>query len=417
VPACRVGVRLQDLAMTLDCVDHFLSVLRQTQLLAPEQVDEVARELVPYYRDPSSLGEYLVSIDWLTAYQLRLLQAGHLDELTVGPYQVLDRLGEGGVSEVFKAWDTRHGRVVALKVLRQHLADSRDREQSLQREREAITRLAHANIIRTYDALQVGDVCCLAMEFVEGMDLARFVAAVGPLCVELACDLARQAAQGLQHAHQLGLVHRDIKPANLFVVHPPLPGPARRPDPVVKIIDWGLARCAGEPAGHDSGAEPGRLVGTADFIAPEQARDPALVDIRSDIYSLGCTLYFLLTGQSPFPAGSLLQKVLQHQEAAPPSLQAVRPDVPAELDAVVRKMLAKDPDERFAIPLLLVTPLRRFCGNTAPTSSLLRAPGSHQGNGYRPGSAPAPGTAINLPRPATQTSLPRPSANGDHRGR
>jgi serine/threonine-protein kinase len=416
--------------MPLDSVDNLLTVLRRTQLLAPEQVDEVARELVPYYPDPESLGEYLVSIDWLTTYQLQLLLAEQWDELTVGPYQVLDRLGEGGVSEVFKAWDTQRGRVVALKVLRQHLASNSDMVRQFQRELQAITRLSHPNIVKTFDAHQMGDVSCFAMEFVEGMDLDRFVAEVGPLCVELACDYARQAAQGLQHAHQLGLVHRDIKPANLFLLHPPLPGAPRRLDPVVKIIDWGLARCAGESAQvavADGDAEKGRLLGTADYIAPEQARDPTLVDIRADVYSLGCTLFYLLTGQPPFPGNSLMQKILMHQEAEPPSLLAARPDVPAELDALVRKMLAKDPTDRFAIPLLLVTPLRRFCPTGTLSNSLIRPAGPPQGNGYRPGSSPAlgplsssnlprpggaPGTAINLPRPSTQPSLQRPGSNG-----
>src|SRR5947209_9294052 len=232
--------------MPLDSVDNLLAVLRRTQLLAPEQVDEVARELVPHYADPEALGEYLVSVDWLTTYQLQMLLAEQWDELTVGPYQVLDRLGEGGVSEVFKAWDTVRGRVVALKVLRQHLVSRPDAVRQFQRELQAITRLSHPNIIKTYDADQVGTVHYLAMECVEGMDLDKFVRRVGPLPLDQACDYIRQVAQGLQHAHQLGLVHRDIKPANLFLIHPPLPGatpPGRRPpDPILKILDWGLAR-------------------------------------------------------------------------------------------------------------------------------------------------------------------------------
>jgi serine/threonine-protein kinase len=257
--------------MPLDSVDTLLTVLRRTQLLAAEQVDEVAR-------DAQHLGEYLVSIDWLTAYQLQMLMSEQWEELTVGPYQVLDRLGEGGISEVFKAWDTMRGRVVALKVLRQHLTGNGGAAAQFQRELQAVTRLSHPNIIRTYDADSVGGLHYFAMEFVEGLDLDRFVAQAGPLPVELACDFARQAAQGLQHAHQLGLVHRDIKPANLFLLYPPLPaaglpGAARRLDPVVKILDWGLARCAPDPAAPavaDSTAEKGSLIGTADYIAPSR---------------------------------------------------------------------------------------------------------------------------------------------------
>src|SRR5579871_5944066 len=142
--------------MSIDSVAMLLTVLRRTQLLAPEQADEVARELGPHYRDPRELADYLVEIDWLTAYQLEMLFAGRWEDLAVGPYHVLDRLGEGGVSEVFKAWDTQRGRVVALKVLRQHLAAKTDAIRQFQRELLAVTRLSHANIIRTFDANQVG---------------------------------------------------------------------------------------------------------------------------------------------------------------------------------------------------------------------------------------------------------------------
>jgi eukaryotic-like serine/threonine-protein kinase len=424
--------------MTLDRTDTLLALLRRVELLAPEQVDEIARELVPHYPDALRLGEYLVRIDWLTPYQLQLLLAGQWAELTIGPYQILDRLGEGGVSEVFKAWDTKRGRIVALKVLRQDLTVKDEAVRQFQREFKAITRLSHPNVIKTFDAGQEGGMHYFAMECVEGMDLERFVAQVGPLSVEMACDFARQAATGLQHAHQSGLVHRDVKPANLFLLHPPLPGitPAARKtnEPVVKIIDWGLARCVRDPAeGEAAGGrgdpdeQKGALIGTADYVAPEQARDPTLVDIRADVYSLGCTLYHLLTGQPPFPAPSLMQKLLMHQEKEPPSLRAVRDDVPEELDAIVRKMLAKNPADRYQIPLLVVTPLRRFCMTD------LRA--AANGTGYRPGSSPvlgpsssptlqrpgsgsnlprppAPGTAINLPRPSTQSHLNRPGENG-----
>ena len=233
--------------MVIDSVDSLLAVLRRLQILGPQQVDEIARELAPQYADPFELSEYLIEIDWLTAHQRRLLFEGRWNELVVGPYQILDRLGEGGVSEVFKAWDTVRGRDVALKVLRQHLAVRPDAVQQLRREQQAVVRLVHPNIIKTYDADQVDGLHYFAMEYVEGMDLHQYVQRYGPLPVEQACDYVRQTAQGLQHAHQAGLVHRDVKPANLFLLNPPLPdgeGRARpRPaEPVVKILDWGLAR-------------------------------------------------------------------------------------------------------------------------------------------------------------------------------
>lgn len=369
--------------MSIDSVNALLQVVRRTRLLTPDQVEEVARELGPYYDDPADLAQYLAQVEWLTPYQVQVLFSDDPDELVVGPYVVLDRLGEGGVSEVFKAWDTIKGRDVALKVLRQHLAERPDALQQFLREKQAITRLSHPNIIKTYDADHVGAVHYFAMEFVEGMDLDRFVQRVGPLSVGQACDYVRQAAQGLQHAHQLGLVHRDIKPANLFLLHPPLPtapGSRRGPDPVVKVLDWGLARLLpgpGEQAAstsHDTDTEKGMLIGTADYIAPEQARDASVVDVRADIYSLGCTFYYLLTGRPPFPGPSLMQKLMQHQQREPEPIQAIRPDVPPELAAVIQRMMAKKPEDRFQIPLLVVAPLRRFCQ---------AAPSPH-GSGIRP---------------------------------
>jgi serine/threonine protein kinase len=357
--------------MSIDSVDTFLAILQRTQVLTPQEVQDVARELGPHFSNPHELARYLAEIDWLTNYQVHLLFSDRWEELTVGPYLILDRLGEGGVSEVFKAWDTVKGRTVALKVLHQHLSNRSAAVRELQRELQAVTRLSHPNIIRTFDAHQVGEMSYFAMEFVEGLDLERYVRRCGQLSIQEACEYIRQAAQGLQHAHQLGLVHRDIKPANLFLS---IPNGAwdgetmslrRVADPVIKILDWGLARVrpdagGADPISVDLDAEKGVLIGTADYVAPEQARDPCLVDIRADIYSLGCTLYFLLTGQPPFRGGSLMKKLLQHQEAERPQVREVRSDVPEELAAIVNRMMARQPEERYAIPLLAAAALRPF---------------------------------------------------------
>ncbi|MGL4550784.1 MAG: serine/threonine protein kinase [Gemmataceae bacterium] len=385
--------------MTLDSKKHLLDVLRRTQLLATEQVEQVATELLPFYPDATSIARYLVEIDWITAYQMGLLLSDRWDETAIGPYQILDRLGEGGISEVLKAWDTARGRVVALKVLRQDLTTNAEVVRQFRQEQQAITRLNHPNIIKTFDAGKVGPWHYFAMEYVEGMDLERFVRQVGPLPVELACDLGRQAAQGLQHAHGVGLVHRDVKPANLFLIHPPLSALKKGPDPVIKVIDWGLARFLhGEGDGGGPDGEKGRLMGTADYIAPEQIEDASLVDIRADIYSLGGVLFFLLTGQPPFRGGTLMQKIVQHRDAPPPSVRDVRPDVCEELDELLQRMLAKAPEQRPQIPLLLVAALRKFSAGQI---------GSAQATLLRPGSV-APGTALNLPRPQTHGTLTRP---------
>ncbi len=407
--------------MPIENADNLLTILQRMHVLTPEEVREVQRELLPHCSDPVDLAHYLKEIEWLTEFQVRLLFTERWEELAVGPYVVLDRLGEGGVSVVFKAWDTLRGRAVALKVLRQHLTGPGATAREFQRELQAVTRLSHANIIQTYDANQVGALHYFAMEYVEGQDLDRQVRTAGPLSIAQACDYVRQVAQGLQHAHQMGLVHRDIKPANLFLVQPislPPPGTAegraraaaaasarRLPDPIVKILDWGLARLRPDVSDSadelpvDVNAEKGMLIGTADYIAPEQARDPCLVDIRADIYSLGCTFYFLLTGQPPFRGNSLMQKLLQHQDAERPRVQEVRPDVPEALDAVVQRMMAVRPEDRYAIPLLVAGALRPFL----PGSGAFRLPGGANGASRPPTSyslGPArPPTALKLDPP------------------
>jgi serine/threonine-protein kinase len=244
--------------------------------------------------------------------------------------------------------------------------------------------------------------------------------------VEQACDFIRQIAQGLQHAHQLGLVHRDIKPANLFLINPPvqgkqlvpgMPPPARRSgDPTVKILDWGLSRLRrqeGDPpesAAIDSvtmesvATEKGLLIGTADYISPEQTCDPTVVDTRSDIYSLGCTFFYLLTGESPFGNLPLMQKLLAHRQTPPPNIRELRPDVPPEVEHILAKMLSKSPQDRYQIPLLLVAPLRHFCaGTTALVGGLVRPPSAI--------SLARPASGLNLARPASVLHLDRPASS------
>jgi serine/threonine protein kinase len=408
--------------VVIDTVDTLLTVIRRVQLFAPEQVDEIERDLIPHFVDPRELAEHLVRIEWLTTYQLETLFSGEWEMLSIGPYTLLDRLGTGGVGEVYKAWDTVGGRIVALKVLRDHLVGRQSAVRQFERELEALPRLNHPNVIRTFEAHQLGGLHYFAMEYVEGKDLARFVQDHGPLSVEHASEYIRQIAQGLQHAHQYGLVHRDIKPANLFLINPPLAavagsGPVRRgPDALVKIIDWGLARIRAMPVPTErtgvtrSDTEKGVLTGTADFVSPEQARNASVVDTRSDIYSLGCTFVYLLTGQPPFPGRTLMQKLLQHQESPPPPLRGVRPDVPEELEQLIHKMMAKEPADRFQIPLLVVSPLRKF-GPGALAGSVIRTPSS----GVRPilKGVAKPVTSHNLSRPATAPALRPPIDDGN----
>jgi hypothetical protein len=230
------------------------------------------------------------------------------------------------------------------------------------REIRLASQLRHPNIVRSFDADQVGGTNLMVMEYVEGTDLSRLVKQSGPLPIRQACDYIRQAALGLQHAHEQGLVHRDIKPSNLVVSVAPATGnpAAHTPIPAhqVRILDFGVARLEDSTAGDATNMTVmGCIVGTPDFMAPEQARDSHSADIRSDLYSLGCTLYFLLTGQVPFPGGTGTEKLLQHhmEEARP--VEQLRPEVPLGLATVVRKLMAKRPDDRYQTPAELVAAL------------------------------------------------------------
>src|SRR6266567_5264707 len=245
--------------MTIDSVATLVDTLRYEHLLEQGQLAQLAEEVLAGFDTPRALAKYLVQLDWLTVYQINHLFEDRAPDLVIGPYCIRDRLGEGGVSEVYKAWDKGKNRHVALKVLRQDLRCEPDAVRQFERELQAVTRLSHPNIVRTFDADCIGNTHFFAMEFVEGTDLGKVVQLSGPLPVAEACDYIRQVASGLQYAQTVGLVHRDIKPANLFLITPPgydKPAPGitwKRPaDPVIKILDWGLARLQGVAEGPDA---------------------------------------------------------------------------------------------------------------------------------------------------------------------
>jgi WD40 repeat protein len=265
-------------------------------------------------------------------------------------YRILGPLGAGGMGTVFKAEHRLMERVVALKVLRKGLIDRPDAVERFRQEVKAAARLSHPNIVAAFDADRAGDVHFLVMEFVEGESLDRLLRRRGPLPVALACHLAREAARGLQHAGERGMVHRDVKPANLM----------RTPDGGVKILDFGLARFASESLSGEGLTPTGAVVGTPDYVAPEQALDPRRADVRADVYGLGCTLYQLLTGQPPFTGGTALQVLIAHRESPPRPITELRPDVPPELARIVDRMLAKDPARRYQTPAEVVEALAPF---------------------------------------------------------
>jgi WD40 repeat protein/tRNA A-37 threonylcarbamoyl transferase component Bud32 len=278
-------------------------------------------------------------------------------------YEIIQLLGRGGMGAVYLARHKVMDRSVALKVISPQYLDNPQAVARFRREVQSAAKLAHPHIVTAHDAEQAGDLHFLVMEYVEGTDLARLLKQQGPLPVAEACEYTRQAALGLQHAFEHGLTHRDIKPHNLMLTA----------QGVVKVLDFGLARLVRPGASASELTGENVVMGTMDYIAPEQAQDSRTADTRSDIYSLGCTLFHLLTGQPPFPVGGAVEKVLAHVMMPPPLVTDLRPEAPAELNAVVAKMLAKEPPERYQTPADVAEALAPFA-KAAAGSAIVRPP-------------------------------------------
>jgi WD40 repeat protein/tRNA A-37 threonylcarbamoyl transferase component Bud32 len=325
----------------------FTDTLRQLHLLDDAQLGVVRDKLLPRLADQHALTQELLRRGWLTPYQADLLALGQGASLLLGSYVLLERLGEGGMGQVFKARNWKLGQIVALKLVRTDRAESETVLRRFRREVAAASKMHHPHVVRALDADEVGGTCLLAMEYIDGPDFARLLRERGPLPVRLACDCVRQAALGLQHAHERGVVHRDVKPHNLLLGR----------DGRVRLLDLGVARVRTAVEASGTLTMMGALLGTPDYIAPEQAMDSRSADIRSDLYSLGATFYQLLTGQTPFGGSSVTERLLRHQLDPVPDPSALRPEVPAEVSAVVQKLLAKRPDDRYQTPADLAAAL------------------------------------------------------------
>ena len=270
----------------------------------------------------------------------------------LGHFELIEYVGGGGMGRVYRAMDTRLARIVALKILPPDQAADSETVQRFQNEAQSAARLDHENIARVHYVGEDRGVHFIAFEFVEGENIRRLVERKGPLPLEEAISYTLQAVDALAHADARHIVHRDIKPSNLLIT----------PGGQVKLIDMGLARLRqAESMGVDLTSN-GVTLGTFDYISPEQARDPRSADIRSDIYSLGCTFYFMLTGRPPFPDGTVLQKLLQHHGDPPPDVRQVRADLPEQADDILQKMMAKDPDNRYSDPNDLISDLLALAG-------------------------------------------------------
>jgi serine/threonine protein kinase len=328
--------------------------LGDERLLDPEQYGEFVGAMLPVCQDVPILAKELVYRGWLTPYQLEQILAGHGPSLILGSYVLLEPIGEGGMGRVFRARNWKLNRVVAVKVIREEQARQPSVVARFQREIRALGRVNHPNIVQAVDADFRPGRTYYAMEYVAGADLGQYVRRHGPLPVAEACDYVMQTADALQHACELGLTHRDIKPGNLLLAD------AGR---VVKVLDLGLTRL--EIGADDSAfaelTRVGAVIGTPDFMAPEQVVDSRSADVRSDLYSLGCTFYYLLAGREPFAhVEAVVDKLYAQCEEEPPAVEALRPDLPPAVVRIVRQLMAKRRRDRFQSPAELFEALRPF---------------------------------------------------------
>lgn len=290
--------------------------------------------------DAPALAKTLIALEKLTKYQAAAIYQGKGKSLFYGDYLVLDRIGAGGMGQVFKARHRRMDRIVALKVMSPTAIKNADAVRRFEREVRAAAKLAHPNVVHAYDAGVQGDLRYLVMEYVEGCDLSALMKQQPKLGIKQVCGFIEQAARGFAAAHAKGIVHRDVKPGNLLIDK----------NGVVKVLDMGLARFDDEGIGgamtEGELTQSGSVMGTVDYMAPEQALDTRHADAKSDVYGLGCTLYRALAGEAAYGGRTLVEKILAHRDHPVPSVRKLRPDAPPQLDILVQRMLAKHPSDR-----------------------------------------------------------------------
>src|SRR4051812_36905413 len=294
----------------------------------------------PLPKLPTVMANFMVRDAIVTLFQAEQLLLGKWKRFTIGKYKVLERLGSGGMGQVFLCEHKLMRRRVAVKVLPTAKADDKASLARFIREAQAIAAVDHPNLVRAFDIDQEDNLHFLVMEYVDGTNLQDLVKKFGTVDVTRACHYIYGSAVGLQHAHEIGLVHRDIKPGNILLDR----------SGVVKILDMGLARFFHDDTDELTKKYDENILGTADYLSPEQAEDSHTVDIRSDIYSLGATFYYLLTGSQPFPEGSIPQKLIWHRSREPKPIQAIRPDVPDAIVAAGGETKGKKPQGREQVP-------------------------------------------------------------------
>jgi serine/threonine protein kinase len=334
--------------------EDFLRNVLRSGLLQREQLQVALRTFPRDLRDQAeAVADHLVRAGCLTPFQAQKLLLGITAGLTLGPFQLQAPLGRGGMGMVYLALDPRSGQHVALKILSPRKARAEERHLArFQREIELSRRVTHPNVALTVDAGVIRGVHYIALEYIPGQTLYRLVSQGGPLPVPRAARLFAEVASALAHAHSLGLVHRDLKPSNIMVT----------PHDHAKVLDLGLAFSIGEQVvDPEVTGGKGYVLGSIDYMSPEQTIDASAVDARADLYSLGCCLYFALTGRPPFPTGSMRDKVHAHRNTEPTLVQNRNPDIPGAFAALVHRLLAKDPAQRFGSAGEVEAALQAWC--------------------------------------------------------
>lgn len=356
-------------------IDEFVGCLRKSRLLNDSEVELLVEQYEP--TSSEAFAKQLISRNKLTQFQAKALLKGRWKGLVLGNYTVLEKLGEGGMGYVFKARHRRMGNIACIKVLQAAGRKSPDVLERFRREARTVARLDHPNIVVAHDADETGGIPFLAMEYIDGSDLSHLVQEHGPLSVPLATDVILQVARALAYAHRQGIVHRDIKPHNLMM---PLPNgsfedsvnAADSSIGTIKLLDLGLARfdrtLAQEPDAMTAASmtNTGVIMGTVDYMSPEQALNGRKADGRSDIYSLGCTMFYILTGEVMFGGETLMEKLVAHRENGRPSLCKLDPSFPPALDTIFHRMVHRNPDRRYQSMDELVEDLEGFVEGKLP---------------------------------------------------
>jgi len=329
--------------MTQITSDRIFELFEKSRIIEPAALQaqiELVRSrhggILP--EDPVVVCKELEDAGLVTRWQCEKILQGKYKGFFLGKHKLLGHLGSGGMSSVYLAEHLVMKDKRAIKVLPKSKLGNNSYLERFQREAKAIASLNHPNIVRAFDIDNEKDTHYLVMEYVDGADLQSLVRKHGPLPYSVAADYIAQSARGLHHAHEAGLIHRDVKPANILV----------NKKGIVKVLDLGLALFSEDTDASLTMEYNDKVLGTADYLPPEQAINSHKIDSRADMYGLGCTLYFLLTGHAPFPDGSIPSRIIKHQNSMPPDIRKERPDCPGELDGVCVKMMQKDPKFRYA---------------------------------------------------------------------